>query len=257
MSNLKDVVALNVNGEGISLHDILYSMKLRNATGVLQDSAAEAVIARAVSSAGISISDDELQEAADAFRAENGLHRIADTEAWLQARSMTLEDMEASLERGLATEKLRDQLASDGATQKYFAENKLRFDAVDISQIVVSDEGLAEELYSQITEEDEDFYQLASQHSIDASGQARGYLGKVARKSLSPQVESVVYGADMGDIVGPVKTDQGYHVIKIEAFRSGALDDETQGQIRQLLFDQWLQEKLAEANVTMPIFDMV
>ncbi len=62
-----------------------------------------------------------------------------------------------------------------------------------------------------------DFAQLASIHSEDpATNQNGGDLGDLARGSMPPEIENATWAAKPGDIVGPLETRWGYHIIKIE-----------------------------------------
>jgi peptidyl-prolyl cis-trans isomerase D len=80
-----------------------------------------------------------------------------------------------------------------------------------------------------------DFAALASQHSEDpGSKDLGGDLGWFGRGQMVPEFENVVFSAKPGDIVGPVKSQFGYHVIKVEGFRPAHQQpfEEVQEQIR-------------------------
>ena len=60
------------------------------------------------------------------------------------------------------------------------------------------------------------FAELAKANSQDpGSAQQGGDLGTFARGSMVKPFEDAVFAAKVGDIVGPVQTDFGYHVIKV------------------------------------------
>jgi hypothetical protein len=62
--------------------------------------------------AGVSVSTEELQHAADAFRRSTGLNTAADTQAWLTQRGVAAEDFEGALEASLLAGTLRPQLSA-------------------------------------------------------------------------------------------------------------------------------------------------
>jgi peptidyl-prolyl cis-trans isomerase D len=65
-----------------------------------------------------------------------------------------------------------------------------------------------------------DFAVLASEHSEDpGSKDIGGDLGWFGRGQMVPEFENVVFSAKPGDVVGPVRSQFGYHVIKVEGFR--------------------------------------
>lgn len=98
-----------------------------------------------------------------------------------------------------------------------------------------------------------DFAVLASEHSEDpGSKDIGGDLGWFGRGQMVPEFENVVFSAKPGDIVGPIKSQFGYHVIKVEGFRPEHQQpfEEVQEQIRfRLLEDRAVAEAEARAGV--------
>ena len=65
-----------------------------------------------------------------------------------------------------------------------------------------------------------DFAELAAASSDDpATRGTGGDLGWFGRGRMVPEFEEAVFGAQPGEIVGPVQSTYGYHVIKVEEFR--------------------------------------
>lgn len=63
-----------------------------------------------------------------------------------------------------------------------------------------------------------DFAELARTNSTDAgSGQRGGDLGWFARGRMVKPFEDAVFGARIGEIAGPVRTQFGWHIIKVHA----------------------------------------
>ncbi len=255
MSDWKAVVVATVHGEDLTLEELLQTGrrngKLRS---LIADAVLEKVITRAARQAGITVRADELQQAADEFRQRAKLTRAADTQRWLAEHHLTVEDLEANLEHELLHQKLAAQIPQSRVEQ-FFAERRTRYDRARIAHVVVAQESVAQELLSQLLEEERAFAELARQHSLHHESAARGgSLGVVYRKSLSPAVESVVFNAREGNVVGPVKTDMGYHLIKVEEILLGQLDAAIADAIRQELFRNWLREQVQLANVDVTLY---
>ncbi len=70
----------------------------------------------------------------------------------------------------------------------------------------------------------ESFESLAQIHSEGPSGPNGGYLGWFGKGKMAPPFEEAAFGATVGELVGPVLTQFGFHLIKVEATR------ETNGQ---------------------------
>lgn len=253
----QEFVALIVNDETITLAELLSAAQFRGQLGFLQAIADAALIRQAAAQQGIEIADEELQAAADAFRARYDLHKAADLLRWLEAQHLSLAAWETGLENELLAAKLRAQLTA-GKVEAYFAQNKLAFDAATIARIVVANEPLAKELRAQILEEDADFYAVARAHSLEAATRpAGGYVGAIRRDGLSSAMEAAIFGARDGAVVGPFKTDVGWELVKVEARYPAQLDDAIRAEIVTILFDEWLSERRGKARIQVPLFDLL
>lgn len=74
----------------------------------------------------------------------------------------------------------------------------------------------AEEILDKARAHPDDFAALAKEFSQDPGSAAQGGdLGSFARGSMVKPFEDAVFGAKVGDIVGPVETNFGYHIIKV------------------------------------------
>lgn len=253
MGELSEQVALEVNGEEVSLAEVLRLAKLTGQLQFIQDAVDAALIRQAARERGIEAADDELQEAADDFRIEHDLHTAEATENWLAAKRLTFEAWEALLESNLVRQKLREALTATKVEQ-YFVENRLSFDTAAVSRLVVSDEGVARELRAQIVEDGADFHALARTYSTDeATRPAGGYGGRVRREEVEPSVEAAVFGAQPGKVIGPVKTDEGWQLIKVESVHQAELDDTLREALKTQLFNDWLGERRRTARISIPL----
>jgi peptidyl-prolyl cis-trans isomerase D len=109
----------------------------------------------------------------------------------------------------------------------------------------------ADALAAQAKRNPAQFAELAKQSSEDpgSAGQG-GDLGFFARDgSMVKPFEDAVFSAKQGDIVGPVQTDFGWHVIKVQAVKAAKTQsfDEVKAQIEQDLKRQKATRKFAEA----------
>lgn len=95
------------------------------------------------------------------------------------------------------------------------------------------------------------FAELAKQNSQDpgSAGQG-GDLGSFARDgSMVKPFEDAVFSGKQGDIVGPVQTDFGWHIIRITGIKAGKTQsfDEAKPQIEEDLKRQKATRKFVEA----------
>jgi peptidyl-prolyl cis-trans isomerase D len=69
----------------------------------------------------------------------------------------------------------------------------------------------------------EDFATLARETSEDTTASVGGELGEFHRGQMVPAFEDAAFAAAAGEVVGPVRTSFGFHIIKVEAHEPGGL----------------------------------
>ena len=255
MRSLDDFIAIEINTESVRLRQLLRFAKWSNESRFIRNAIDAVLIRQAALEASIEVTDEEVQRAADSFRTKRELYDEKRTERWLARNYLSHAEWETLLEDEIIRLKLRDVLTT-GSVEKYFAEQRLSFDAATISRIVVKEENVAKELRAQIVEDDADFYSLARKHSIDLlTRPASGYSGRVRRTEMEPTMEAAVFGTQPGRTVGPIKTYAGWELLKVEAIHPATLDDSLRETIKSLLFEDWLAGELLKAQISIPLFE--
>ena len=97
MSNLDQITALKIAGEDVSLAEVVRSLQLSGKTELLAEVARDLIIQSEISKRGLTVSDGELQAAADDFRRDQKLERAVDTHNWLNDRGWSVERLELHL----------------------------------------------------------------------------------------------------------------------------------------------------------------
>jgi len=64
-------------------------------------------------------------------------------------------------------------------------------------------------------ENGEDFAEIAKAHSKCPSGKQGGGLGEFSPGQMVKEFDEVVFSGEVGKVLGPVKTQFGYHLIEI------------------------------------------
>lgn len=80
--------------------------------------------------------------------------------------------------------------------------------------ILVKSEQACLDLKQQI-EDGADFAELAKAHSQCPSGKSGGDLGEFGRGDMVPEFDRVVFTGALGQCLGPVQTQFGYHLIEV------------------------------------------
>jgi len=206
--------------------------------------------------AGLTISTEELQQAANLFRRRQGLDSAEATRTWLKQQHWSATDLEDALEHELLLDKYKDHLFKDRLAE-HFEANRSRYDQVALRLIVVGREDLAQELLSQVRTEGRDFAALAGEHSTHVSRRQGGRLGSLRRQQLADAVAEAVFAARAGEIVGPLASPGGFQLLLVESVHLAQLDAATAALIRKQLFDAWLAAQLKDTPVTLPLLDLL
>jgi len=255
--SLREITALKVNGQEISLGKILNQARIHNSFPLLDERIELELLNQAAMELSLEVTDEELQAAVNQLRLSLGLYSAADTIAWLERIGIELDDLEEMMIPKIIRRKIRENVSKD-KVDKYFNENILSFEEALLSQLVTAEEGEIQELKYQIKEEGADFNSMAREYSIDETTRlAGGFMGTVTRSVLDPETEAGVFGASAGDIVGPFKTDSGYRLIKIENFKKPALTDDIIESIKDILYRQWLVNQRRKASVEVTLWSQL
>jgi peptidyl-prolyl cis-trans isomerase C len=161
---------------------------------------------------------------------------------------------------------------SDADVQKAYADNAKEYEQVKARHILIAPKGSpaaqagkdltdeqakakAEDLRKQIVA-GANFEELAKKESDDAgSGAHGGDLGSFGHGQMVPEFEQAAFAAKVGDVTPVVKTQFGYHIIKVEAHDTTPLE-----QVRPTIEKNLKQAKLHAALDAMkesahPTFD--
>jgi len=158
---------------------------------------------------------------------------------------------------------------SEEVLQQYYEDNTGRFQQDEqrqASHILITpdgDEVAAEEQARAITariQAGEPFADLAKQYSKDGgTANQGGSLGTVMHSQMPGALGDAIFSMDQGEILGPVKTDFGFHVVKLsDIVDGGPLPlDQVRGELLQELSAQGIegQVRQLERQLSDALFD--
>ena len=118
---------------------------------------------------------------------------------------------------------------------------------VSASHILVDSEEKAAELLAKIQAGEITFEDAAAQHSSCPSSAQGGNLGQFGRGQMVPEFDQACFSMEVGELRGPVKTQFGYHLIKVEQKNEAAVMafEEVAENIKNNLFQQKQNEAYA------------
>ena len=130
-----------------------------------------------------------------------------------------LEFAKEQLLKQYAMKKILDSASiSEEEVKNFYEENKANFKDVysfKAHHILVAEEEKANEIKS-IIDKGEDFSELAKGDSTCPSSQRGGDLGQFQSGQMVPEFEAKLMELEEGQVSEPVKTQFGYHVIRLD-----------------------------------------
>jgi parvulin-like peptidyl-prolyl isomerase len=162
------------------------------------------------------------------------------------------------LQNELSAEVAGDAEVSDEEIAAFYQENASRFGAsARARHILVKTEAEAKRILKEL-QNGGDFAELAEAESTDkGSGAQGGDLGEFPQGQMVPAFDEAVFSAEAGDLVGPVKTDFGYHIIEVQektdAQELADVSDEIRAELEQNQQSQVFQERLQERSKTADV----
>lgn len=110
---------------------------------------------------------------------------------------------------------------TDAEAKEYYENNKAQFtsgETVNASHILVDTEEKAKEIYEEISTGKKSFEDAAKEYSSCPSKEAGGNLGDFGKGQMVPEFDKAVFEMEVGAVTEtPVKTQFGYHLIKLNA----------------------------------------
>lgn len=146
--------------------------------------------------------------------------------------------------------------AYDAATADFVPQQEY-----SASHILVASEEEATSLESEL-ESGADFAALAKEHSTDGSAANGGSLGWFGSGQMVPEFEQAVAGMEVGAVSDPVKTQFGWHVIKLDDKRMSSpppidqVRPQLENQIRQQALKGEIEALRADAKIERPETDL-
>jgi len=140
----------------------------------------------------------------------------------------------------------QDAKVSDEEMKKFYDQNLDKFksgEQVRASHILVKTEPEAQDVMSQL-KKGASFEELAKKYSKDSSAAKGGDLGWFSKGAMVPEFDKAVFGLKEGQLSGIVKTQFGFHIIKLTGKRPAGVRpfDEAKEQIKANLLPAKQQE---------------
>jgi len=238
----------------IAAQDILQQVKLScQIPSIVEQIVTRKVVMDAAAEAGIKVEAEELQKAADQMRLISKLKTADETWEWLSKNSLSLDDFEEMVYTKVMSGKLAQHLFGD-KIEPWFVEHQLDYAGAVIYEVVLDDEDLGMELFYALQEGEMSFFEIAQQYIQDTELRRRGgYRGIVRRKEMKPEISAAVFAAKPPQVLKPIVTAKGVHLILVEEVVKSQLDNTLRHQIGADLFSEWIKQQFNRGEIVVEI----
>jgi foldase protein PrsA len=258
-----------VNGKEISLEEVSDRAILFHGPYILQDLVSRALLEQEASSRGISVTEQEVDAQIGALREGMGLRSEDALEFSLRQRRLTREGFrEQAREYLLLSKVLADRVyVSDGDIERFYNRFRdilyYREAAVEFRIISFYSEEAARAALQELGK-GRSLVEVAREQATDAAERAvAGDLHtyqKGQQPPFPPEFEAVLFAAPLNQVVGPIKAENRYHLVRVEKktdpyqFTLDEVRDDIRKELRrqkleQVVWPQWIRDQLAKAKI--------
>lgn len=173
--------------------------------------------------------------------------KIMETEEY----KIMIAKMKQELASHMAATRTVENVKTDEAEEKeYYQTNKAQFVKgmqVKAKHILVDSEELVNQVAKEISD-GKNFEDAAKEYSSCNSRENGGNLGYFGKGQMVPEFEKAAFEGEIGKVIGPVKTQFGYHLIFVDEKIEGG--ETAFEQVRGQIHDQLIQDKQRKAYDT-------
>jgi foldase protein PrsA len=203
---------------------------------------------------GIEVTDAEVKKSFEEQK-QQAFPKEADYEKFLEDSGQTTEDVLQGVRMTLISEAIQEKVTkgkdqvTDRQIEDYYDKNKAQFaqpERRDLHIVLTKQESKADEAKAAL-ESGESFKSVAKEYSIDDASKAQGgKLPAVAKGQQEKAFDQAIFNARKGEISGPVKTQFGWYVFRVDKVTKASQQtlEQAKPSIKQVLVSQNQQKAL-------------
>lgn len=218
--------------------DIPEGLAQRYKESILKQLVDKELLRQAIAKVGVKVDgpalEKEFAEYKKMFRTDENFQR------YLKSSEVSIDQIKDNISHNLAVtallEKQGNLAVTDAEIKEYFEKNKARYEVkeqVRASHILfkvgkkddkakdAAAKKQADEVYQKAKAKGADFAALAKKHSQGPTAPRGGDLSYFTRGRMVPAFEKVAFVMKPGDVAKPVRTQFGWHVIKVTDKKEG------------------------------------
>jgi len=258
----------SVNGTNITKEQLYDKLIEAGGESTLQAMITTELVDQEAKKANVTVTDEDINAELEDLKAQFGGE--AAFNAALQQSSMTVDDLKKQMPLQVKLRKILEPQVTitDQEIKDYYEANKATFneeEQVRASHILVETKEEADAILKQL-KDGADFAELAKEKSSDTGSKANGGdLDFFKRGDMVAEFSDVAFKLKVGETSGAVKSDYGYHIIKVTDHKDAKnyTLEEKKDEIKKTLVSQkvstlsttWLSDTTAKAKITNSLTD--
>ncbi|MBO1581862.1 peptidylprolyl isomerase PrsA [Bacillus sp. XF8] len=212
----------------ITKDELYTALKQQGGKQVLRNMVVEEVFIK-----NYKVDDKEVDKKYDEFKKQYG----DQFDTLLKQQGIKEETLKNSVRAQLAQEKAVEKSISDDEAKKSYRDKK-----VFAKHILVKEEETAKKVKEELAQ-GKSFEDLAKQYSEDPGSKEKGGdLGELKPGTLVKEFEDAAFKLKKDEISEPVKSNFGYHIIKVTDIKDAKPFDEEKKEIKKEIAQQKLQD---------------
>ncbi|RAO99527.1 hypothetical protein PW5551_03325 [Petrotoga sp. 9PW.55.5.1] len=187
-------------------------------------------------------------------------------------RNILISGLQEDVENSLITNNVKKEVANISREEAltYIQENfesiKSNYEEVRVQHILLSDEATANSIKEKITNEEITFEDAVAIYSEDTlTATSSGDIGWIKRGQYDQNLEEAAFNAEIGAILGPISTYQGYQIIRVvdkkifknpeDVFLYDEVYSEIQNTIQEEEYNNWLVSYIRSGDFGRNYYD--
>jgi len=206
------------------------------------------LVREALAKSGIELTDDDLQTALDAFRRTVGLCSAKETHVWMTKHGISEEKLLQYAHNYAAVGKLREHVA-DGKVTNYFEAHREDFATVRFAYADFDSSYDAEQTAAAIRDGAQTIYDAVAGSFAVSDTESQSCFSSVTRAQAESEGLECLFAARPDELVGPIELAKRWRLAQVVSTDPPVLSDNARERIKDVLFDNWLDEQRGEARV--------
>ncbi len=204
---------------------------------ILKDLITQVLLKQFIKKENITVDPARVEEEITIYREnlkKNPETKDKSLEEVLEEQGGSIDELRVALDISFSIDDYLNKTVTEEDLKKHFEENLSTFrgETVTVSHIFldtrnIKDEGKVSEVKERIgtikaeLDKGSDFVELVEKYSECPSAQNGGELGTITRKEMIKSFTDAAFAMDVNTISDPVKTEYGYHILKVTDKQEG------------------------------------